>query len=202
MSYVTDSSYGGGAKLDELMEFGVSLVPGLGYVRRVAKPGFEMTSVAGALALASVLVGVFLLSSIASGWAAWGIGYKSGMVGNGQWLGARHPNEIRLSDSSMMGSTAGRRDKRDTFFSGNAVGPEFVEQPNYVLGNENLMRTALSKFNRLKAQGAAVGTWPVFWAAYKAENSDDLDGSMYDFGDDNATSGFDPHKLRVAGIGS
>jgi hypothetical protein len=148
----------------------------------MGESGYQMLSldgakamVAGALGVVAVMLMVVKLHEI--------VMPKSGMVGYGQWLGAQH----NIQRSDVYG------DKKRTaaispFFSGNAVGPEFVEQPNYVLGQQDMMRTALTKFNRLKSSGAPVGAWAPYWAAYQAENADDLSASMYDFGDDSEVS--------------
>ena len=184
MSYVTSSS--GGVELPKLhvvLEKAGMIVPGWAYASKKLVEGNK------GMAALGVGLGIVAIMLMMAGWVAYTA--KSGMTS--QWLGARHPNEIRLSDNYARPRG---NDKTDTFL-GHGVGPEFVEQPNYVLGNEDLLRTALNKFNRLKAQGAQVSDWKTFWAAYRAENSDDLDNSMYDFGDN-----FDSKKLRGASIGT
>lgn len=105
--------------------------------------------------------------------------------------GAAGTNTIKLSDPYHdAGYGTLKRDKTRDSFLGSSPGPEFVEQPNYVLGQENMLRTALNNFSRLKAKGLA-GDWTSYWANYQAENADDLSASLYDFGDDGTTSGFE-----------
>jgi hypothetical protein len=110
-------------------------------------------------------------------------------------MGAAGTRTIQRSDSYAW---KGSPNKEETFLN-HGVGPEFVEQPNYLLGQEDLQRTALRKYTTLKASGAPVSDWPTFWAAYKTENADDLSASMYDFGADGfkGTS----RDLRTAAIG-
>jgi hypothetical protein len=188
MSYVT--SYGGGSAGSLLQQAG-NVVPGWAYAGRKLVAGESHSGLdklkiglsigAGVVAILLLIVGLKYADDHRK---------KSGMTS--QWLGARHPNEVRLTD---LGRSRLTTEKKDTFL-GHGVGPEFVEQPNYVLGQEDMQRTALSKWNRLKAQGAQVADWKTFWAAYRAENSDDLDASMYDFGD-----GFDSKKLEKSTLG-
>ena len=114
--------------------------------------------------------------------------------------GAAGTSLIKLSDPNhdpKIGTSMNQA------FLGAQMGPEFVEQPNYVLGNENMQRTALNQFSRLKAKGLAAD-WPTFWADYKANNADDLDVSMYDFGDGMADRPGAVHTskaLKKAGLG-
>ena len=180
MSYVTN--YGGGetaASLGAVLKKVGNVVPLWRAAGRLLKaPGYDVKSAATFAVAGYAVVGTLLLLAMVAGISSWfGKNWNSGMVGGGQWLGAQH--DIQRSD--VYGDK--KRSTAISPFLGSGVGPEFVEQPNYILGNENMQRTALAKFNRLKMSGAAVSTWPVFWAAYKADNSDDLDSSMYDFGD-------------------
>lgn len=202
MSYVTTSG-GGLGETGALLQKAGNFVPGWLYAgkkmsvaassnQKMSKSDMVKTGLAVAAGVVAVLLLVLGLP-IAIGIAEARAKPKSGMTT--QWLGARHPNEVRLSDGILGNPSSGM--KHDTFLGGN-VGPEFVEQPNYVLGNENMMRTALAKYNRLKASGAQVSDWKTYWAAYSADNSDDLSDSLYDFGAD----GFNPKALRKAGVGT
>ena len=181
MSYVT--SYGGG-NIGDMMQVAGNFVPGFAYAGRLTdEPGYQLLSLNGAKAMLAIGAGIVAVLLMISGfpvlWERIGMSpvTKSGMTAPGVWMGAQH----NIQRSDVYGDK--KRSTAISPFLGSGVGPEFVEQPNYVLGNENMQRTALVKYNRLKLSGAAVGTWPVFWAAYKTENSDDLDSSMYDFGD-------------------
>jgi hypothetical protein len=71
-------------------------------------------------------------------------------------------------------------------FLGTQTQPEFFEMPNYVLGNENMMRTALNNYTRLKANPGKmpVPDWSTYWAAYQANHADDLTDALYTFGED------------------
>lgn len=197
MSYVTTSG-GGLAESGHLLKKIGNVVPGWGYAGRkmvaAAKDGVPLSNAdklkAGLAIAAGVAVVLLLISLMASTGVLASKQSKSGMTS--QWLGVRHPDEIRLTDNYAR---PGGNNKHDTFL-GHNVGPEFVEQPNYVLENEDLNKSAILKYNRLKAQGAQVSDFKTFLAAYRAENGTDLETSMYDFGD-----GFDSKKLRSAGIG-
>lgn len=187
MSYVT--SYGGNGATDMLQTAG-NVVPLWAYAGRkmAAKEtsGWQnMALIGSALVVGALLAtAMFIGFPVALAFAIPASGMASNPGHSWRGTGAAGTNTIKRSDSYAW---AGSPNKMDTFL-GRGVGPEFVEQPNYVLGQENMQRSALSKYTRLKAQGAQVGSWPVFWAAYKAENSDDLDTSMYDFGDSDPTS--------------
>lgn len=200
MSYVTTSG-GGLAESGHLLEKIGNVVPGWGYAGRKlvasskdSSPLSNVDKVKVGLAIAAGVAVVLLLISLMASTGILAAKQekleKSGMTS--QWLGVRHPNEIRLTDNYAR---PGGNDKHDTFL-GHGVGPEFVEQPNYVLENEDLNKSAILKYNRLKAQGAQVSDFKTFLDAYRAENGTDLSSSMYDFGD-----GFDSKKLRRAGLG-
>lgn len=191
MSYVSTS--GGG--LSEVLHSGRFIVPGWGYAKEQLSMGNRVK--AGALAALGVVVVLLFFVGLptAIGVAA---ARKSGFSDEGiAWrgMGAAGTDTVKRSDGYSWARSA---DKKDTFLN-HGVGPEFVEQPNYLLGQEDMQRHALTKWNNLKASGAAVSDWPTFWAAYKAENADDLSASMYDFGSDGFKGS--SKELRAAGLG-
>lgn len=192
MSYVSAS---GGAIADRL-QMAQDFVPGWGYAGRQLQGGHKykagLAFAVGLVVLLLFLIGLPTAIGIA---ASRNSGFNDGSGMSWRGMGAAGTDTIRRSDAYSYPRSA---DKSDTFLN-HGVGPEFVEQPNYLLGQEDMQRHALTKWNRLKQTGSPVSDWPTFWAAYKAENSDDLGASMYDFGSDGFKGS--AKELRGAGLG-
>lgn len=172
------------------------VVPGWGFASRKLTLGNpSWTTIA--MAVVAMLVGAFVIIVAAKGLVQLPMksGFNDGSGMSWRGMGAAGTDTIRRSDGYSYPKSA---DKKDTFLN-HGVGPEFVEQPNYILGQEDMQRHALSKWNHLKLTGAAVSDWPTFWAAYKAENADDLSASMYDFGSDGFKGS--AKELRGSGLG-
>lgn len=196
MSYVSASGGSGLAVVGNLAGKLQDVVPGWGYASRKLTLGNPSTG-SIALAVVAMLVGAFIVVMAFKGFVQMFMtsGFQDGNGIAWRGMGAAGVDTIRRSDGYSYPRSA---DKKDTFLN-HGVGPEFVEQPNYLLGQEDMQRHALSKWNRLKQSGAAVSDWPTFWAAYKAENSDDLGASMYDFGSDGFKGS--AKELQGAGLG-
>jgi hypothetical protein len=191
MSYVSAS--GGG--FADVLKKGRYVVPLWGYAAGQLDDGNKIAAgllvAAGAIIVMLFVVGLPTAIGVAAYRAS---GFQDGgMAWRG--MGAAGTDTVKRSDGYSWSRSA---DKKDTFLN-HGVGPEFVEQPNYLLGQEDMQRHALSKWNHLKASGSPVSDWPTFWAAYKAENSDDLSASMYDFGSDGFKGS--AKELQGAGLG-
>lgn len=193
MSYVSAS---GGAAVD-VLDKGHYLVPLWGYAADQLRSGHRIyggvLAVAGLIVVLLFLVGLPTAIGVA---AARKSGFQDGSGMAWRGMGAAGTDTIKPSDP-IFGYPRGAN-KKDTFLN-HGVGPEFVEQPNYLLGQEDMQRHALTQWNRMKSSGAAVSDWPTYWAAYKAENADDLSASMYDFGSDGFKGS--AKELRGAGLG-
>jgi hypothetical protein len=201
--YVVNSGgYNGGMDLPEpLCEAGKLFIPGVAYAMEHRDVMWKRV-----VGIIVALLFLFVFISAIYGWVKMGgfqgyVGQSPGIQTMGYayaWGGAPGAaKNIKLSDPYH---DAGAGKARDTFLGGN-VGPEFVEQPNYILGQENMMRTALNNFQRLKAKGLA-GDWASYWKNYQAENADDLSASLYDFGDDGFEGLTNAAKMRKAALGA
>lgn len=194
MSYV--SSGGAGSAASVFTTLG-HVVPGFTLIGQSIETGNKSKLGLGVgifIVTVGILIATVGISSTLIGSSDKKSGFSSDDIG---WrgMGAANSDTVRRSDAYSWARSA---DKGDTFLN-HGVGPEFVEQPNYLLGQEDMLRHALTKWNNLKASGALVSDWPTYWAAYKAENADDLSASMYDFGSDGFKGS--AKELRSAGIG-
>lgn len=194
MSYDSGSGYvvgtsGGAMNLDSVKSGLSSLLDMGGWV----VPGWTKLSTRVREASVPTLIGLLIVAVMFGVLAWYGLGGIYHRLAGFQGMsvqslgnpaiwgpgGAAGTALIQLSDPNhdpKFGS-----DMKQAFLN-QGSGPEFAEQPNYVLGNENMQRTALNQFARLKAKGL-VNDWPTFWADYRANHADDLDVSLYDFND-------------------
>jgi hypothetical protein len=189
--------YDGGASKDDVADAVGLLVPGAAFAwKNRPLSGYAPSKDNWKFYLGLLVAVVFLLVAVPMlHQKLAGEGMSVQTLGRGYvWggpPGAAGTSTIKRSDA--LGDTGSREKAADTFL-GRSFGPEFNEQPNYVLGQQNHERVALNKYSKMKAawkpirddKGNVINplpSWSTVWKQYRNENSDDLEASLYDFGD-------------------